>query len=333
MKEVVFPPHPLYRPRRLRQNRNIRSLVQESSLQASDLIWPVFVCEGQGQKEPIDLMPDVFRYSIEEAIREIKAAVQFGIHFVALFPCVAKSEKSADCRNAWNPDNLVNRATRLLKKEVPEVSIMLDVALDPYNIHGHDGIVENGRVNNDLTLECLSRQALSHAQSGADVLGPSDMMDGRVGIIRETLDANGFSDVVILSYSAKYASDFYEGFRNALGSGPLLVGDKRTYQMDYRNSDEALRMVHRDLKEGADMVMIKPGLPYLDICRRVADSFNVPVLAYQVSGEYAMIQGALRSGLFSSDAVIFETLHAFKRAGCSGVLTYFAPYVARTLRH
>ncbi|MCY4446553.1 MAG: porphobilinogen synthase [Rhodobacteraceae bacterium] len=332
MTNTKFPQFPEFRPRRLRQNKNIRDLVHESSLNASDLIWPLFICEGKGVKDPITMMPGVFRYSLDVALKEIEAAANLGIKFMALFPCIPNEDKTADCSIAWDPENLANRALKLIKQEIPEVSLILDVALDPYNLHGHDGIVVDDEIVNDLSIDALARQALVHAQCGADILAPSDMMDGRISKIRKTLDANNFSKTMILSYSAKYASAFYEGFRDALGSGQLIIKDKKSYQMDYRNSDEALRMVQRDIHEGADMVMIKPGLVYLDIIQRVKDNFNIPILSYQVSGEYAMIKGAIDSNLLSSDQIIFETLQAFKRAGCCGILTYFAPYVAKSLQ-
>ncbi len=277
-------------------------------------------------------MPGVFRLSIDEALKEIGKFHQLDLPAVALFPCVPEEDKSADCSNAWNPDNLANRATKAIKREYPELLVMLDVALDPYNINGHDGLVSDGMILNDETIDCLGKQALSHAASGADIIGPSDMMDGRIGLIRENLEANGHKDVIILSYSAKYASSFYSGFRDAVGAGRLLVGDKKSYQLDMANSDEALRMVQRDLEEGADMVMVKPGLPYLDICRRVKDTFNTPVFAYQVSGEYSMIQNAIIQGLVPEEETVIETMTSFKRAGCAGVLTYFAPVIIKYLK-
>ncbi len=277
-------------------------------------------------------MPGVFRLSIDEALKEIGKFHQLDLPAVALFPCVPEEDKSADCSNAWNPDNLANRATKAIKREYPELLVMLDVALDPYNINGHDGLVSDGMILNDETIDCLGKQALSHAASGADIIGPSDMMDGRIGLIRENLEANGHKDVIILSYSAKYASSFYSGFRDAVGAGRLLVGDKKSYQLDMANSDEALRMVQRDLEEGADMVMVKPGLPYLDICRRVKDTFNTPVFAYQVSGEYSMIQNAIIQGLVPEEETVIETMTSFKRAGCAGVLTYFAPLIIKYLK-
>ncbi len=322
---------PISRPRRLRGSKNIRKLVQETSLSVSDLIWPVFVCEGARKKEKINLMPGVFRLSIDEALKKIDQYHNLGLPGVALFPCVPEEDKSADCKNAWDPGNLANRATRAIKENFPDLLVMLDVALDPYNIYGQDGLVEDGIVLNDETLDCLSKQALSHAFAGADILGPSDMMDGRIGLIRKNLEDNNFKETIILSYSAKYASSFYSGFRDAVGSGKLLKGDKKTYQLDFANTDEALRMVNRDLEEGADMVMVKPGLPYLDICRRVKENFNVPVFAYQVSGEYSMMQNAIIQGLAPEEDTIIETMYAFKRAGCSGVLTYFAPFLTEYL--
>ncbi len=326
--KVVSSRFPISRPRRLRSSSSIRSLVKENTFSISDLIWPIFVCEGTKKKEEIKSMPDVYRMSIDVALEEINKYHLLGLNAVALFPCVSESDKSADCKNAWYHDNLANKSTRVIKKEFPELLVMLDVALDPYNIHGHDGLVKNGRVLNDETLECLVRQALSHAEAGADILGPSDMMDGRIGRIRQGLEEQNHQETIILSYSAKYASSFYGGFRDAVGSGKVLQGNKKTYQLDFSNSNEALRMVHRDLTEGADMVMVKPGLPYLDICQRIKDNFNIPVFAYQVSGEFSMLQNAIRKNLVPRELAILETIFAFKRAGCSGILTYFAPMIA-----
>lgn len=301
-------------------------------LDVTDLIWPIFICDGHNVEEPINLMPGVHRYSIDLAIKQIEHALKLGLRNIALFPCVPEREKTKDCQIAWSPENLANRALVQIKKVMPEVNLILDVALDPYNLDGHDGIVIDGIVDNDLSLEALAKQALCHAQCGADILGPSDMMDGRIGKIRNSLDKNGFQNTIILSYSAKYSSAFYEGFRDALGSNKLMKGNKNTYQMDFHNSQESLRMVQRDIAEGADMVMIKPGMCYLDIVQRVSDTFNVPVLAYQVSGEYSMIKSALDLGLLTSDQIIFESLQAFKRAGCCGIMTYFAPYIAQKLK-
>lgn len=329
--KIVSSRFPISRPRRIRGSANIRRLVQETTLSISDFIWPIFIFEGTNKKEAINSMPGVFRYSIEEALKQIGQLHKFGLPAVALFPCVPDEEKSADCKNAWDSQNLANRATKIIKAEFPDLLVMLDVALDPYNIYGQDGLVKDGIVLNDETLECLGKQALGHAGAGADILGPSDMMDGRIGFIRNKLEDNSFKDTIILSYSAKYASSFYQGFREAVGSGKLLQGDKKSYQLDIPNSDEALRMVKRDLEEGADLVMVKPGLPYLDICRRVKDNFNIPVFAYQVSGEYGMIQNAIIQGIVPEEETIIETMLSFKRAGCSGVLTYFAPFLVEYL--
>ena len=330
---IVSPLFPISRPRRLRGSMNIRRLVRESTLAISDLIWPLFICEGKNKREKIKSMPGVCRLSIDEALKDIEHYHSLGLPAVALFPCVPEEDKSADCKNAWSSKNLANRATRAIKEEFPDLLVMLDVALDPYNIYGQDGLVKDEIVLNDETLDCLGKQALSHASAGADILGPSDMMDGRIGYIRCNLEDNNFKDKIILSYSAKFSSSFYGGFRDAVGSGKLLTGDKKTYQLDIANSDEALRMVKRDLEEGADMVMVKPGLPYLDICRRVKDTFNTPVFAYQVSGEYSMIQNAIIQGLLPEEETIIETMLAFKRAGCSGVLTYFAPFLVEYFIH
>ena len=329
--KIVSPQFPISRPRRLRGSKNIRRLVRETTLAISDLIWPLFICEGTNKRKKINSMPGVCRLSIDEALKDIGRYHKLGLPAVALFPCVPEEDKSADCKNAWDPENLANRATRAIKEAFPDLLVMLDVALDPYNIYGQDGLVKDEIVLNDETLDCLGKQALGHASAGADILGPSDMMDGRIGYIRSNLENNNFKDKIILSYSAKFSSSFYSGFRDAVGSGKLLKGDKKTYQLDIANSDEALRMVKRDLEEGADMVMVKPGLPYLDICRQVKDTFNVPVFAYQVSGEYSMIQNAIIQGLAPAEETIFETMLSFKRAGCSGVLTYFAPFLVEYL--
>ena len=255
-----------------------------------------------------------------------------GIPAICLFPYTEQSLKTEDCAEAWNPDNLSNKATRAIKNEIPELVVMSDVALDPYNINGHDGFVENGKIVNDKTIEALVKQALSQAEAGVDVIGPSDMMDGRIGAIRSALEKNGHSEVSIMSYAAKYSSSFYGPFRDAVGASGALIGDKKTYQMDIANSNEALRLVARDLKEGADMVMIKPGMPYLDICRRVKDTFGAPTFAYQVSGEYSMLSAAFEKGWLDRKKIIIETLMACKRSGCDGILTYFAPEAAKLLK-
>jgi len=296
-----------------------------------DLIWPVFVRDGTGVEEPVASMPGVVRRSVDLIARAAKEAHGLGIPAICLFPYTDPGLKTEDCAEAWNPDNLSNRAIRAIKDAVPEMAVMTDVALDPYNINGHDGFVVDGEIVNDRTVEALVRMTLAQAEAGADIIGPSDMMDGRIGAMRSALEAEGHQNVMILSYAAKYASAFYGPFRDAVGASGALTGDKKTYQMDPANSDEALRLIERDLTEGADMVMIKPGMPYLDICRRTKDTFGVPTYAYQVSGEYAMIQAAAQNGWIDGDKVMVESLMAFKRAGCDGVLTYFAPQVARAL--
>ena len=324
-------PFPMSRSRRLRRTPWIRSLVQETQLTVSDLIWPIFVREGENVKEPVASLPGVDRLSIDNAVAAAEWAATMGIPVIALFPYTDADKKTPDGAEAWNPDNLVNRATRAIKAAVPDIGIMLDVALDPYNSAGHDGIVRDGVILNDETLLALEKQALSHAEAGADILGPSDMMDGRVGVIRRALETHDYPDIAIMAYSAKYASAFYGPFRDAVGATGALQGDKKTYQMDYHNSDEAIRDVAKDISEGADMVMVKPGMPYLDVCRRVKDEFGVPTFAYQVSGEYAMISAAGQNGWIDQDNAMMESLVAFKRAGCNGILTYFADRVARIL--
>jgi porphobilinogen synthase len=330
----MFPaqaPFPAARFRRARQSGAIRSLVRENNLSPADFIWPVFVRDGEGIEEPVPSMPGVFRRSVDRIAAAAQEAYALGIPAICLFPYTDPALKTADCAEAWNPENLSNRATRAIKAVVPDMAVMTDVALDPYNIDGHDGFVENGEIVNDRTVEALVKQALSQADAGADIIGPSDMMDGRIGAMRQAFEAAGHSNVMLLSYAAKYASAFYGPFRDAVGASGALKGDKKTYQMDPANSDEALRLVARDLNEGADMVMIKPGMPYLDICRRVKDRFGAPTFAYQVSGEYAMIQAAAQNGWIDGERVMLESLMGFKRAGCDGVLTYFAPEAAKIL--
>lgn len=324
-------PFPATRFRRTRQNAQIRAMVQENSLSTGDLIWPVFLRDGKDIREPVASMPGVERLSIDNVVKAAKEAASLGIPAICLFPYTDPVKKTEDCAEAWNPNNLSNTATRAIKDAVPEIAVMTDVALDPYNSLGHDGFVVDGEIVNDRTVEALVRQALSQAEAGADIIGPSDMMDSRIGAIRTALEAGGYQSVMLLSYSAKYASAFYGPFRDAVGASGALKGDKTTYQMNPANSDEALRLIERDLREGADMVMIKPGMPYLDICRRVKETFGVPTFAYQVSGEYAMIQGAAQNGWIDGEKAMFESLMCFKRAGCDGVLTYFAPAVARIL--
>lgn len=330
MKPTIAP-FPTARPRRLRRTPALRSLVRENTLTVGDLIWPIFVREGEGVKEPISSMPGVFRYSVDLAVEAAKEAAALGIPAICLFPYTDPMKRSTDCAEAWNPENLSNRATRAIKSAIPDLTIMTDVALDPYSDTGHDGFVVDGYVVNDETIEALVKQALSQAEAGTDIIGPSDMMDGRIGQIRQALDAAGHQDVCLMSYSAKYASAFYGPFRDAVGASGALKGDKKTYQLDAANSDEAMRMIERDLSEGADMVMVKPGMPYLDICQRVKSEFAAPTFAYQVSGEYAMIQAASQNGWIDGEKAMWESLLAFKRAGCDGVLTYFAPQIAKGL--
>lgn len=322
---------PTARPRRARQSPAIRALVRETALSPADFIWPIFVREGEGIEEPVESMPGVVRRSVDLVGAAAKEAFALGVPAICVFPYTGMDARTEDCAMAWDPDNVANRAIRAIKDAVPEMAVMTDIALDPYNINGHDGFVENGEIVNDRTVEALVRMALAQAESGADILGPSDMMDGRIGAIRNALESAGHQRVMILSYAAKYASAFYGPFRDAVGATAALSGDKNTYQMDPGNSDEALRLIERDLSEGADMVMVKPGLPYLDICRRVKDTFGAPTFAYQVSGEYAMIRAAAQNGWIDGDKVMLESLMAFKRAGCDGVLTYFAPAAARLL--
>ncbi|MGR3490436.1 MAG: porphobilinogen synthase [Shimia sp.] len=324
-------PFPTYRPRRLRRMPALRSMVRESSLSPADFIWPVFVMDGKDAEEAIPSMPGVVRRTVDRIGAAAKEAHALGIPSICIFPYTDPSLKTADCAEAWNPDNLSNRAVREIKNAVPEIAVMTDIALDPYNIDGQDGFVEDGYVVNDRTNEALVKMALAQAEAGADILGPSDMMDGRIGAIRDALEEEGHIHVAILSYAAKYASAFYGPFRDAVGASGVLKGDKTTYQLDPGNSEEAMRMIARDLSEGADMVMVKPGMPYLDICRRTKDEFGVPTFVYQVSGEYAMLQAAAQNGWLDGGKVMMESLMAFKRAGCDGILTYFAPEAAKLL--
>lgn len=324
-------PFPHARFRRLRRSGALRSLTREVSLTVDDLIWPVFVMEGTDDAYPIPSMPGVERLTIDRLVRAAEEAASLGIPAICIFPYVDPAKKTELCEEAWDPDNLSNRAVRAIKAAVPDIAVMTDVALDPYNANGHDGIVRDGIIVNDETVEALVRMAVAQAEAGADILGPSDMMDGRIGAMRRALEAAGHQDVTIMSYAAKYASAFYGPFRDAVGASGALKGDKTTYQMDPGNSDEALRLVARDLDEGADMVMVKPGLPYLDIVRALSDTFPVPVYAFQVSGEYAMIEAAAANGWIDGDRVMMESLLAFKRAGASGIITYFAPRAARLL--
>ncbi|WP_282077106.1 porphobilinogen synthase [Epibacterium ulvae] len=330
MKPTVAP-FPTARLRRTRASAALRNLVRENNLTVDDLIWPVFVREGENVNEPIASMPGVYRQSIDNVVKSAKDAQALGIPVICLFPYTDPSLKTEDCAEAWNPNNLTNRAIIAIKEAAPDIAVMTDVALDPYNINGHDGFVENGEIINDRTVEALVKMTLAQAHAGADIIGPSDMMDGRISAMRIGLESEGFQNVAILSYSAKYASGFYGPFRDAVGASGALKGDKKTYQMDPGNTDEALRLVERDLMEGADMVMIKPGLAYLDICHRIKQTFGSPTFAYQVSGEYAMIKAAGQNGWVDEEKVMLESLLAFKRAGCDGILSYFAPAVAKIL--
>jgi porphobilinogen synthase len=322
---------PRTRMRRNRRDKWTRALVAEHRLSATDLIWPVFIRDGKNAREPIRSMPGVARLSIDELVKDARRAAKLGIPAIALFPYVARALKREDGEEALNPDNVVCRAVRAVKKAVPELGVICDVALDPFTSHGHDGLVRDGYVVNDETVRVIVRQALVQAEAGCDVIAPSEMMDGRVGAIRDALDRQGFEAVRIMSYAAKYASGFYGPFRDAIGSASSLgTADKRTYQIDPANSDESLREVAFDIEEGADMVMVKPGMPYLDIVRRVKDTFGVPTFAYQVSGEYSMLAGAVARGWLDRK-VVAESLLCFKRAGADGVLTYFAMEVAEEL--
>jgi porphobilinogen synthase len=323
---------PSLRMRRSRSTAWARALVAEAVLTPADLIWPLFITEGHGAEEPVSSLPGVSRWSIDLVVERAKEARTLGIPCIALFPNTPHELRTDDAREAFNPGNLMCRAIRAVKDAVPDVGILTDVALDPYTSHGHDGLVDaSGYVLNDETSKVLVEQALVQAEAGSDIVAPSDMMDGRVAAIREALEREGRTNTLIMAYAAKYASAFYGPFRDAVGSRGLLKGDKRTYQMDPANAEEALREVALDLAEGADWVMVKPGLPYLDIVRRVKERFEVPVVAYQVSGEYAMIEAAAAAGAGERDALVLETLLAFKRAGCSGVLTYHAPVAAKLL--
>jgi porphobilinogen synthase len=325
---------PASRPRRMREQDFCRRLMAEHKLTVDDLIYPMFILEGEQQRESIASMPGIERLSLDLLLEEAKELVALGIPAIALFPVVPAEKKSLTAEEAWQSDALVQRAVKRLKQQVPELGIITDVALDPYTTHGQDGIIDdNGYVLNDVTTEALVKQALSHAAAGADIVAPSDMMDGRIGAIREALEDAGFVNTRILAYSAKYASSYYGPFRDAVGSaGNLKGGNKKTYQMDPANSNEALHEVALDLEEGADMVMVKPGMPYLDIVQRVKDEFGVPTFAYQVSGEYAMHMAAIQNGWLAEQPVIMESLLAFKRAGADGILTYFAKKVAIWLK-
>ncbi len=322
---------PAYRPRRLRAQPALREMVRENTLTPADLIWPVFVMDGQDDAHPIASMPGVSRHTVDRLPALAAKARSLGIPAICIFPYTNPALKTQDCAEAWNPDNLSNRAIKAIKSAVPNIMVMTDIALDPYNINGQDGIVRAGDIVNDETVAALVKMGEAQAQAGADILGPSDMMDGRIAALRGMLEQKGFQNVNILSYSAKYASGFYGPFRDAVGATGVLIGDKNTYQMDPANSNEAMRMIARDLSEGADLVMVKPGMPYLDICQRAKAEFQVPTFAYQVSGEYAMLKAAVQNGWLDGRPVMLESLMAFKRAGCDGVLTYFAPEVAEIL--
>jgi porphobilinogen synthase len=321
-------------PTRLRRNRRSewsRRMTRENQITTDDLIWPLFITDGDNKRTPVPSMPGVERLSVDQAVREAERAAKLTIPCLALFPYTDPSLRDETGSEALNPDNLVCRALRAIKKEVPEIGLLADVALDPFTSHGHDGLMRDGAILNDETVAVLIKQAIVQAQAGCDIIAPSDMMDGRVGAIRRALDALDFIDVSIMAYAAKYASVFYGPFRDAVGSSKTLTGDKRTYQMDYGNTDEALREVGFDIEEGADMIIVKPGLPYLDIVQRVKDAFAMPTYAYQVSGEYAMLMAAAQNGWLDGERAMWETLTAFKRAGADGVLTYFAPRVAEKL--
>ncbi len=323
---------PALRMRRNRKSPWARALVQEHVLTPADLIWPLFVIDGDNRSETVGSMPGVSRWTVDLLVKQAEAAAKFGIPAVALFPNTQAALRSEDGEEAYNPDNLVCRAVRAIKKAVPEIGVMCDVALDPYTTHGHDGLLRDGKIANDETVIALVKQAMVQVEAGCDIIAPSDMMDGRIGAIRSALEDEGYIDTQIMAYSAKYASGFYGPFREAVGSSSTLLGDKKTYQMDPGNTDEAIREVALDLAEGADMVMVKPGMPYLDIVSRVKREFGVPTFAYQVSGEYAMIMAACNNGWLDPARVVQESLMCFKRAGANGVLTYFALDVAKQLK-
>lgn len=329
---VPFPGrYPTHRPRRNRRGEAMRRLVSETTLSVDDLVWPIFLVDGTGRREAVESLPGVDRLSPDEAAAAAQEAWDLGIKAVAPFPYTDPALKDETASEALNPENLVCRTVKAIRAAVPDIAICCDVAFDPYTTHGHDGLLVEGEILNDETVALLIRQAVTLAEAGCDTVAPSDMMDGRIGAIREALDESGHAQVRILAYAAKYASAFYGPFRDAIGSKAALIGDKRTYQMDPANTDEALREVALDLKEGADIVMVKPGLPYLDIVRRVTETFRVPTFVYQVSGEYAMLQAAFAKGWLDPDRAMLESLLAFKRAGASAVLTYFAPDAARRL--
>ena len=322
---------PSYRPRRLRSKLALRELVRETILAPSDFIWPLFVMDGEDSAYPIPSMPGISRHTKDRLPNLAAKAKSLGIPAICIFPYTQPTLKTEDCKEAWNSNNLTNKAIRAIKDAVPEILVMTDIALDPYNVKGHDGIVRDGQIVNDETVEALVKMGAAQASAGADIIGPSDMMDGRIGALRTMLEQNGSQNVCILSYSAKFASNFYAPFRDAVGATSALDGDKNTYQLDYANGDEAMRMIARDIAEGADMIMVKPGMPYLDICYRAKKQFRVPTFAYQVSGEYAMIQSVNNHEHVDKTKAMLESLLAFKRAGCDGILTYFAPVAAELL--
>ena len=328
----ILPPFPRTRMRRMRSSAALRDLAQEHRLSVKDLIWPIFVTDVAGANVEVSSMPGVVRRDFDGALRAAEEAAELGIPAICLFPYTDPALKTESCEAAWDAENFTNKVIRAIKERTPEVAIMTDIALDPYNANGHDGLVRDGIILNDETVECLVKMGLAQAEAGADILGPSDMMDGRIGALRDAMEAAGHQNVTILSYAAKYASAFYGPFRDAVGATGALKGDKKTYQMNPANTNEALRLIARDLTEGADMVMVKPGMPYLDICARVKAEFGVPTYAYQVSGEYAMLMAAVQNGWLDHDKVMLESLMAFRRAGCDGVLSYFAPAAARLLR-
>ena len=329
---IITGKYPNLRLRRNRKSNWSRRLVSENTLSVNDLILPVFVIEGKNKKIPIKSMPGIFRYSIDKLNQVVGKAVSLKIPMVAIFPYIKKNLKNSRGTEALNKNNLVCSATNFIKKKYKDkIGVMCDVALDPYTSHGHDGLLKSGRIINDETIKILISQSLIQAEAGCDVIAPSDMMDGRIGLIRKALDKNNFQHVQLLSYAVKYASSFYGPFRDAIGSKNLLKGDKKTYQMDYRNSDEAIREVTLDIKEGADMVMVKPGLPYLDIIRNIKNKFKIPVFAYQVSGEYSIIVNSINQGIVS-DKIILETLISFKRAGANAIISYFADKIAKDLQ-
>ncbi len=319
------------RLRRMRKADWSRRLVQENKLTVDDLIWPLFLVEGANQKQPIEAMPGVERLSVDMAVEAARQAADLGIPLLAPFANVPLEKKDITGSHILDEDNIIQRATIAIKKAVPEIGVMTDAALDPFTNHGHDGVLRDGVIVNDETVDIIARAAVLQASSGADIIAPSDMMDGRIGAIRDALDGADQEDVAIMSYATKYASAFYGPYREAIGTSGLLKGDKKTYYIDPANTDEALRETEQDILEGADMVMVKPGMPYLDICRRVKDTFQMPTFVYQVSGEYSMIEAAGANGWIDGDRVMMESLLAFKRAGCDGILTYFAPRVAKAL--